>query len=279
MAARPGAPAPEHPPPAPDWILGDDGHWKPPSFDAGAGGGAGPRPAGPTGPGPNPAGPGPGPPRSRRGVWRRRATITWGAIIVVLTPLGWGLKALDIWDGADTVVNGTEPSSLTDDSRSSSSDSWEPPIAPSPSATGPMASGADSLVPAGAAPGDEGHPCPSFFEVNDLTGRSDQMWVDLRSQVLVNGVPILGVTCTYGELLTVGELAPGTDAVTALAASQGEAEVGGHEAGERAVQLVEPGGAVRVVFEVAGRQRWVRVEPEAAATLEPLLQVMATRGV
>ena len=26
----------EHPPPAPDWILGEDGHWKPPPFDGGA---------------------------------------------------------------------------------------------------------------------------------------------------------------------------------------------------------------------------------------------------
>lgn len=61
-------PTPEHPPPAPDWILGEDGHWKPPPF--GATGSA--RPTGPaapdaTGPVPPPqgwtaVGPPPGPP-------------------------------------------------------------------------------------------------------------------------------------------------------------------------------------------------------------------------
>jgi hypothetical protein len=29
-------PMPDLPPPAPDWILGEDGHWKPPPFDSGA---------------------------------------------------------------------------------------------------------------------------------------------------------------------------------------------------------------------------------------------------
>lgn len=33
MAARPAPTAP-HPPPAPDWILGRDGHWKPPTLSA-----------------------------------------------------------------------------------------------------------------------------------------------------------------------------------------------------------------------------------------------------
>ncbi|QYG92400.1 hypothetical protein HC251_08060 [Iamia sp. SCSIO 61187] len=33
MAAR-SAPTAAHPPPAPDWILGHDGHWKPPPFSA-----------------------------------------------------------------------------------------------------------------------------------------------------------------------------------------------------------------------------------------------------
>ena len=33
MAPRP-APTADHPPPAPDWILGSDGHWKPPPFSA-----------------------------------------------------------------------------------------------------------------------------------------------------------------------------------------------------------------------------------------------------
>lgn len=25
----------DNPPPAPDWVMGDDGHWKPPPFDGG----------------------------------------------------------------------------------------------------------------------------------------------------------------------------------------------------------------------------------------------------
>lgn len=37
---------PDHPPPAPDWILGDDGHWRPPPFPTAA---ASPPPGGPTG--------------------------------------------------------------------------------------------------------------------------------------------------------------------------------------------------------------------------------------
>lgn len=50
----------EHPPPAPGWILGDDGHWKPPPFDLG---GTGARPAAPAAPtGPTPPPPTSGPP-------------------------------------------------------------------------------------------------------------------------------------------------------------------------------------------------------------------------
>ncbi|HEX7134036.1 MAG TPA: hypothetical protein VF228_15780 [Iamia sp.] len=33
---------PDHPPPAPDWVLGDDGHWKPPGFSASGPGAAPP---------------------------------------------------------------------------------------------------------------------------------------------------------------------------------------------------------------------------------------------
>ena len=55
-----------NPPPAPDWVMGDDGHWKPPPFDAGSSRAAMPPPPAPYGhPGVGPAtGPGPwaGPP-------------------------------------------------------------------------------------------------------------------------------------------------------------------------------------------------------------------------
>lgn len=43
----------EHPPPAPDWILGEDGHWKPPPFPAGGRPTAPPPPAA-SGPAPTP---------------------------------------------------------------------------------------------------------------------------------------------------------------------------------------------------------------------------------
>ncbi len=46
-------PTPEHPPPAPDWVMGEDGHWKPPPFTSG--------PSRPAAPPPPPAGPVTGP--------------------------------------------------------------------------------------------------------------------------------------------------------------------------------------------------------------------------
>ena len=198
-------------------------------------------------------------------------------VIVAATALGWGLRVLDVIDIVDSITSGDETAARTDPASGSASSGT--PLAPTTPTTVAMLPGTESLTWPDGVPGDAIHPCPSWDTVNELTGRNESMNVDVERRLLVNGVPLVGTACNYGEAVSVGELPPGTDAVTPLSTSQGEAQVGGHEAGDRAVRLAEPDGAVRVVFEVAGRQRWVRVEPADVGVLEPLIQVMTTQGL
>ena len=100
----------EHPPPAPDWILGDDGHWKPPPF--GSGGGS--RPARATGP--NPSGGDTEPDRStmRGRMGLRRRDIVIGTLGLVIAAVGLVTKIQDVKELIGLAEEVRDPTTLAE---------------------------------------------------------------------------------------------------------------------------------------------------------------------
>jgi hypothetical protein len=194
-----------HPPPAPDWILGEDGHWRPPPFDTGQR----PRPVPPSPP-PGP-GPGPGPGRSDRG---RRMGL--GVVGLVLVVAGIGFKVADGMSIIDKVRDETKPSwQKTLDDEAAAEDQHRAALADA------MASEDRTVLGPG---GDD--VCPEVEWVGRMTDQLvPQEIVREGVERSINGVDVSGIECRYGEHIRVGKLHGFEDRVDALMASGGPIEV------------------------------------------------------
>jgi hypothetical protein len=175
-----------HPPPAPDWILGDDGHWRPPPFDDGR---AGPRPA-PSGSPP----PGPGP---RGGPRRSRGGAVLGVIALVCSGLGIGAKALGVFD----VVAAVRDEVSTETTEPVGFDG-----APEPSLEPELV---ESLArPERIVLGPEGDVvCPGVDEVTFILEDEVLPPEIVREGVVreAHGVDLSGVECRYGDEIRMGK--------------------------------------------------------------------------
>lgn len=109
-------PTPEHPPPAPDWILGDDGHWKPPPFTGG------PCPRSAPAPGPGPTGE-PSDRSTMRGrMGMRRRDIVIGTIGLVIAGVSVLAKVQDIRDLITDIDEARNPTTLVEQACPSTGD-------------------------------------------------------------------------------------------------------------------------------------------------------------
>lgn len=209
-------PTPQHPPPAPDWILGEDGHWRPPPFTAGSGR---PRPNPGPGqtPGPGDAGGGRGGrrPSMRRRMGMRRRDVVWGVLGLavlgtgIFSTVGDGMSLLDrITEGEPTFAEklAAEEEAQAEDIERIQDD---------------LASGERVVL------GPDGdRVCPESEWVGRMTDRTVPAEI-VREGVEreVNGVDISGVECRYGEDVRVGKLRGFEERVLVLMASQGPAEM------------------------------------------------------
>ena len=235
-----------NPPPAPDWVLGDDGHWKPPPFDgggrrptatapppvAGHPGAGAPPPAAPwAGP---PGGPPPMPPSKGNGTVI--AIVAGVVAVVVLVPVVLILAVTLLGREA-------EPKFQAVGSAIDTGDGALVPIDPGPT-TEPAPASAELA-----------EWCPSGAEVAATLG--DVSGPEAAAQpptVLdMNGVPLDAELCYYGGTIDIGRIATSDpDAVLAdLALSTGRYTAGDGGLDVSSVRLVLPGGesgAVRLVF-------------------------------
>ena len=88
---------PDHPPPAPDWVLGDDGHWKPPAYSASEPGAALPK----AGPAPVAAAP-PEPPTAPRA----SLGLAIAVVVLVVAVAAAGIFVLTRGDTREPAVAG-----------------------------------------------------------------------------------------------------------------------------------------------------------------------------
>jgi hypothetical protein len=202
----PQPPTAEHPPPAPDWILGDDGHWKPPPFSTGGG----PRPAPAAGPNP-PSGGAPG--RGGTGQGSR-----WGALAGLLVPIlfigGIGFKAYDAFEVGKKVF-GSDDAPV--DERAAALDAQ----------ADDLADDMDSRARTVLGP-DGDRVCPAVEWVGPLT---DDRW-PVPPEIVregvdrsVNDVDVSGIECRYGEHIRVGKLDGFEDRVHELMSASGPVAV------------------------------------------------------
>lgn len=256
----------DNPPPAPDWILGADGHWKPPPFTISGG----VRPSPP----PSPDGDAPEPPtdedraaherRARRRLRRRERTAAlWGLVAVLLVPLGWAATALDVWQVGDHLLSDDTPSV----------DPGEPQAAEY---------GVRPGDPVGV-PGERGQPCAGPGEVAFASGQPSTEATSAHVEAEAVGVTLSGVECRYGPHLRSGEVYAGTDAVEALRdlawAGTTEATITDEDAVADGVRVTRPGDpTVLVVWDVRGRERWLRVDPALAPRIPDLVSVVGGHG-
>lgn len=200
-------PAPEHPQPAPGWILGEDGHWRPPPFTAGPG----PRPA----PAPGAGGGGTGgtgggrSPGSGRRSWRDRLHVVWGLVVVVVAIAGAA-------GGARELYGFIRPGQETYDPTTDEATEGDPIL--------------DQEMDrrARAVLGPDGDPvCPSIDWVTATTEvpiPADQI-VREGIERSVNGVDLSGIECRYGDQLRLGKLDGVEERVRDLYASEGPVTV------------------------------------------------------
>lgn len=259
--------------PGPGWTLADDGHWRPPPFelDSGlpptSGGGGAPE----------------GKRRRRRKERapedrpaRDRSRATAGAKRLGRTAAG-GVLGLACLVGAVAAGNSVYHGVKADEAEAATTTTVE----------ARQRYQGVTTADAWAGIGDPGRVCPSAAEVAATTGTDEEPLAHARDETTrVNGVPLYGARCNYGEHVHVGAATLPGDLVTWLEGTTGDYAVEDGPLTAPSVRLVEPpdpgvrgrgAGSVRIVFQAGDRAYWITVDTALEDEADALAALVAAR--
>lgn len=286
---------PHNPPPAPDWVMGDDGHWKPPPFVIGHDPAPGPSPhaappsaalpqAAPGAPGGAPLGLPPLAPRPQQSTGAVVAWVLGGLAVAFVALVGVCILAVTLLGtSAEQKFEAVGTGTPGDPSGGASGTGPFVPVDPD----GPT--GTDELVPEPVTE-PEADPavfCPSPAEVAHATGLPETETVGggpMETQLDLNSVRASAVACEYGA--TVGVLAiTGPERgmfLDQLRNTEGPFAVTAGSRDIPSLDVVAPapdpsGGSVQVVFEVGTGVYSVARNGQDLASLEPLVDAVRAR--
>lgn len=257
-------------PPAPGWLMGDDGHWKPPTFTFEDNVVR--------------STPEPGSGDDEKRPKRDHTRAKNEAKRMGKTALG-GLFCVAALVGAVAAGNSVYHGVKEDEARVS-------PIDEEPGEARDRYQGVDvDEIRGEVGPvGDAGTICPGPAEVATVLGEPEaQARYAYDETTRVNGIPLWGVRCNYGAHVTVGAEPHDVEGevITWLKDSEGDYAVADGPFGETSVRITEApdaaiagrgAGSVRVVFDIGERTFWVMVDTDLEDRVDDLAQLVLDRN-
>lgn len=257
--------------PGPGWSLGDDGHWKPPPFHVSAGLVVTADPAhDDEGGGRRRRRPPRDLSRARDGA-RRLARSTVVGVLALSGLVGAAAAGSSVYHG----VRAQEDDPAPLDDLSEARERYQGEDAPEAAAVWGAVGNPDTICPTpevvAATTGDD---LATATYAYDRTTR-------------LNGIPLFGPRCNYGEHVHVGAAAAPGDLVTWLRDSEGDYVVTDGPLDISSVTVTEPpdpnvegrgAGSVRVVFQIGIRTYWVMVDTALEDSVDELAQVVRAQN-